>query len=112
MAITDEDRNHLFNTLRETLGARDAARMMELLPPVGWSDVARQRDVDRRFDEIDRRFDEIDRRFDEIDRRFSDLPQIFATKDDLRAQTHLYIGWMVASNTALVAALALVLSLR
>jgi hypothetical protein len=105
MAITDEDRNHLFNTLRETLGAKDAARMMELLPPLGWSDVARQRDVDRRFDEIDRRFDE-------IDRRFGELPQIFATKDDLRAQTNRYIGWMVVTNATLVAAVSLIVSLQ
>jgi hypothetical protein len=98
MAITDEDRNHLFNTLRETLGAKDAARMMELLPPLGWSDVARQRDVDRRFDEIDRRFGE--------------LPQIFATKDDLRAQTNRYIGWMVVTNATLVAAVSLIVSLQ
>jgi hypothetical protein len=99
MAITDEDRNHLFNTLRETLGAKDAARMMELLPPLGWSDV-------------DRRFDEIDRRFDEIDRRFGELPQIFATKDDLRAQTNRYIGWMVVTNATLVAAVSLIVSLQ
>jgi hypothetical protein len=105
VAITDEDRNHLFNTLRETLGAKDAARMMELLPPLGWSDVARQRDVDRRFDEIDRRFDE-------IDRRFGELPQIFVTKDDLRAQTNRYIGWMVATNATLVAAVSLIVSLQ
>jgi hypothetical protein len=92
MAITDEDRNHLFNTLRETLGAKDAARMMELLPPLGWSDV--------------------DRRFDEIDRRFGELPQIFATKDDLRAQTNRYIGWMVVTNATLVAAVSLIVSLQ
>jgi hypothetical protein len=98
MAITDEDRYELFTTLRETLGARDAARMMELLPPVGWSDVARQRDVDRRFDEIDR--------------RFSDLPRVFATKDDLRAQTNRYIGWMVVTNATLVAAVSLIVSLQ
>jgi hypothetical protein len=92
VAITDEDRNHLFNTLRETLGAKDAARMMELLPPLGWSDV--------------------DRRFDEIDRRFGELPQIFATKDDLRAQTNRYIGWMVVTNATLVAAVSLIVSLQ
>jgi hypothetical protein len=92
MAITDEDRDHLFNTLRETLGAKDAARMMELLPPLGWSDV--------------------DRRFDEIDRRFGELPQIFVTKDDLRAQTNRYIGWMVVTNATLVAAVSLIVSLQ
>ena len=119
MAITDEDRNYLYNTLRETLGAKDAARMMDLLPPVGWADVARRQDVDhlertidRRFDEMERRFDEMERRFGDIDRRFGELPQLFATKDDLRAQTNLYIGWMVATNATLVAAVSLIVSLR
>ena len=46
MAITDEARNRLYNTLREKLGAEDATTMMELLPPVGWADVATKRDLD------------------------------------------------------------------
>ena len=47
MAITDEARNRLYNTLREKLGAENAATMMELLPPVGWADVATKRDLDQ-----------------------------------------------------------------
>ena len=46
MAVTDEARNRLYNTLREKLGAEDATTMMELLPPVGWADVATKRDLD------------------------------------------------------------------
>jgi hypothetical protein len=60
MAITDDDRNHLYNTVREKFGARDAATMMELLPPVGWADVATKRDLDH-------------------------LREVMATKEDLRA---------------------------
>jgi hypothetical protein len=121
VATTDHDRNHLYNTLRETIGDHDAATMMELLPPVGWADVARRSDVDalrahvdihfetvdrrfvdidRRFGDIDRRFGDIDRRFGDIDRRFDELPSIFATKDDLRAQTERFIGWMLASQVS------------
>ena len=37
---------------------------------------------------------------------------VFATKDDLRAQTNRYIGWMVASNATLVAAVSLIVGLR
>src|SRR5437868_956768 len=40
--VADEARNRLFNALREKLGAEDAGTMMELLPPVGWADVARR----------------------------------------------------------------------
>ena len=98
MTITDEARNRLYNTLREKLGAEDATTMMELLPPVGWADVARQRDLDR----LER----------EINRHFDDLPRLFATKDDLRAQTNRYIGWMLVGNATLVAAVSLITSLR
>jgi tetrahydromethanopterin S-methyltransferase subunit G len=73
MVITEEARNHLYNTLREKFGPRDAATMMDLLPPVGWADVARQRDVDRLEATMERRFDEMDARlgsrFDDMERR-------------------------------------------
>jgi hypothetical protein len=45
-AITDEVRNRLYNTLREKLGAENATTMMELIPPVGWADVATTSDLD------------------------------------------------------------------
>ena len=98
MVITEEARNHLYNTLREKFGPQDAATMMDLLPPVGWADVARQRDFDRLEAAMGRRFDELGDRF--------------ATRDDLREQTNRFIGWMVASNATLVATVALVTSLR
>jgi hypothetical protein len=42
---------------------------MEHLPPSGWADVARQSEVNLRFEMVDRRFEEIDRRFDAIEAR-------------------------------------------
>ena len=45
MPITDAQRNRLFNTLREKIGEPEAEIMMELLPPVGWGDVATKRDL-------------------------------------------------------------------
>lgn len=35
-----------FDALERALGAREAATLMELLPPVGWADVATKRDLD------------------------------------------------------------------
>ena len=42
---TDADRRELFVALEQSLGAVPAATLMELLPPVGWADVARRSDV-------------------------------------------------------------------
>ena len=43
--ISDRDRRELFTALEQALGERPAASMMELLPPVGWADVARRSDL-------------------------------------------------------------------
>jgi tetrahydromethanopterin S-methyltransferase subunit G len=74
--MTEARRTEMHIGLRESLGPRVADSLMEHLPPSGWADVARQSEVNLRFDMvqiqlemIDRRFEEIDRRFEEIDRR-------------------------------------------
>jgi hypothetical protein len=38
--------------------------------------------------------------FEAVARRFDELRSIFATKDDLRAQTERFIGWMLASQVS------------
>ena len=43
---TDADRRELFVALEQSLGPVPAATLMELLPPVGWADVARRSDVE------------------------------------------------------------------
>ncbi len=47
MPLTEESRHQLFRGLEETLGPDKAATLMELLPPVGWADVATKRDLDQ-----------------------------------------------------------------
>ena len=64
--------------------------MMELLPPVGWADVARQRDLDHLEQRLGVRFDGIEMRLD---------------------QTNRFIGWMLVSNAALIAAVTAIVSL-
>ena len=43
--VSDQDRRDLYEALESGLGEGPAATMMELLPPVGWADVARQSDL-------------------------------------------------------------------
>ena len=43
--VSDQDRRDLYKALERGLGGGPAATMMELLPPVGWADVARQSDL-------------------------------------------------------------------
>ena len=98
MSITEGARNHLFNKLRETLGAEEAATMMELLPPVGWADVARRSDLDHLESRLNMRFDSFEQRF--------------ATKDELREQTNRFIGWTLTMNATMVAVVGLIVTLR
>ena len=43
--VSDQERRELYQALEALLGGGPAGTMMELLPPVGWADVARQSDL-------------------------------------------------------------------
>ena len=45
MTVSDEDRRDLFEGFAALLDRKRANTLMELLPPVGWSDVARRGDI-------------------------------------------------------------------
>lgn len=46
MALDERARHELHRKLEELLGADQASTLMEMLPPVGWADVATKRDLD------------------------------------------------------------------
>ena len=81
MTMTDARRTEMHIGLRESLGPRVADSLMEHLPPSGWDDVARQSEMNLRYDMVDRSFYEVDRRFKEIDRRFEEIDQRFVGVD-------------------------------
>ena len=73
MSMTEARRTEMHIGLRESLGPRVADSLMEHLPPSGWADVARQSEVNLRFDMVQIQFEMIDRRFEEINRRFEEI---------------------------------------
>jgi hypothetical protein len=44
--VSDRDRHELYVALLDRLGQGPADTMMEMLPPVGWADVARASDLE------------------------------------------------------------------
>ena len=46
MVLDERARHELFLRLEAALGPESAETLMEMLPPVGWADVATKRDLD------------------------------------------------------------------
>ncbi len=46
MAVTEKQRHQFFKQAEEVFGPDGAETLMELLPPVGWADVATKHDLD------------------------------------------------------------------
>lgn len=84
MSITNEDRYDLQAKANHVVGRKEGTTLMELLPPVGWADVATKRDLDqleaRLIAQFERRFVGIDHRFVGIDQRFVGIDQRFETR--------------------------------
>ena len=57
MTITDAQRHRLHTRLDQVLGEEDAAVLISHLPPSGWSDVARTRDLDQLEARLEARFE-------------------------------------------------------
>ncbi len=60
MSVDERSRLQLAEAAKRLLGDDEGITLMELLPPVGWADVATRHDVlalDRRFVEFEQRFD-------------------------------------------------------
>ena len=92
MTVDERNRLQLAEALKRVLGDDEGITLMELLPPVGWADVATRHDllaleqrIDLRFDraesELDRRFTAVDARFAEIDGRFARVDARFDIMD-------------------------------
>lgn len=73
MAPDERSRLELADAAKRAFGDDAGITLMELLPPVGWADVATKHDVDRRFDVVDQRLDRLEQRMDELAREMRAL---------------------------------------
>ena len=118
MSITNEDRYDLQAKANHVVGRKEGTTLMELLPPVGWADVATKRDldqlearliaqfergfvgIDQRCVGIDHRFVGIDQRFVGIDQRFERVDQPFERVDDRFDRVDPTLTTALAEQTA------------
>ena len=60
MAVDERARHQLFLRMEEELGPEAAQTMMELLPPVGWADVATKDDLRQLEERMNLRFEALE----------------------------------------------------
>jgi hypothetical protein len=110
MALDERARHELFLRLEQVLGPESAETLMEMMPPVGWADVATKRDLDALEERMNLRFEVVDQRFDALKHEL-----LAAFRGELLAQSNLIIGQSqqitAQTRTLLVANIGTVVSL-
>ena len=114
MSVDERNRLQLAEAAKRVLGADEGITLMELLPPVGWADVATKQDlallgqsVDARFDRMEARFDA---RFEIADGRVETLEyKLLGTMErELRSQTWKLFALNAAAMGTMIGALVAV----
>ena len=117
MAITEEVRHKVYEAIRASHGDEVANGLMEMLPPVGWADVATKHDLDvlrvmleermnlrfeRLEESIDLRFQIVDERFERADQRFDLMEARIGERLEraMRLQSARFMTAMAAMFTA------------
>ena len=120
MAVDERNRLQLAEAAKRLLGAEEGITLMELLPPVGWPDVATKQDLtmletrfDARFELVEARFDRIDARFEVLDDRFTlqEYKILGAMERELRSLTWKLFAIYGATTGAMIGALVAVTKL-
>ena len=106
--VDERSRLKLAEAAKEALGDDAGITLMELLPPVGWADVATKHDLlaldarfEGRFVALETRMGGLEHRMDGLDGRMARL------ESELRAQTWKLMTLMVAVVGVVVAAVRL-----
>lgn len=80
MAVSERSRHALYEAARSRLGDDAAETLMELLPPVGWADVATKHDLLELERRIDLRFEGFAHRFEGFEHRFEAMESRLVAK--------------------------------
>ena len=108
MAVDERGRLQLAEAAKRAFGDDAGITLMELLPPVGWADVATKYDLDRWFGELDGRMNGIDARMDRLELRMDRFEsKVDDIAREIRAQTWKLMTLMVAVVGIVVAAVRL-----
>lgn len=114
MHVTEAERHHLYESLKNHLGAASADTLMNLIPPFDWSELATKSDLRRIDDRIDALSDRMDDRFGILSERINTMSTAMATKTDLaemRADLMRTFGtWLFASQAAVITAVAVIVA--
>lgn len=101
--VSDQDRRDLYEALEQRLGESPAGTLMELLPPVGWADVARQSDLVAVRGEMAELKGEIAVLRGELK---GEIGELKAEIGDLRAELEAQLPRLVTANIASMAGIA------
>ena len=105
MAVDERGRLALADAAKRAFGDDAAITLMELLPPVGWADVATKQDVLALEARLDARFTP---RFEALESRMAKVEDTLDEMSrEIRAQTWKLMTLMVAVVGTVVAALRL-----
>jgi hypothetical protein len=113
MTVDERNRLQLAEAAKRILGDDEGITLMELLPPVGWADVATKQDLAALEGRIDARFDRVDARFASLDQRFELMEHkvLGIMERELRQLTWRLFAIYGATMTAMVGAVIAVAKL-
>jgi hypothetical protein len=92
MTVSEYERTQLFNWFEEHMGRERATTMMNLLPPLGWGDVATRRDLEVLEEKLDM------------------LATSADLSESLRELQRTLVTWIFLAQATVVAAIGLLLA--
>src|SRR5262245_22984263 len=125
MAVSEYERTQLFNWFEEHMGTERATTMMNLLPPVGWGDVATRRDLEQLEERLDHkiesvaqhlgsRIDLVEARLGAMNEKMNGMAATMATKADLTESRvelqRTLVTWIFLAQATVVAAVGLLIA--